>query len=273
MTETQRQGDRGGWRLACEALTVRRGGHTAVRAVTFAMRADECVSIVGPNGSGKTTLLRALLGLLPPSAGRVRLNGRDLSDVAPRARALFAAYVPQGLDRVPAFSIREVVAGGRYAHLGAFGRLAVADQEAIQAALERCGLAILADRAFNTLSAGERQKALIAAAIAQDPQIMFLDEPSTALDPGYQLDLLRILREWHAGGRGLLVVSHDLQLPAALGGRIVALRAGGVAADGLAADVLAPAVLSRIYDAPFGLLRTADGVALALPQWWTGPAR
>ncbi len=98
--------------------------------------------------------------------------------------------------------------------------------------------------------------------------MLFLDEPNTALDPGYQLDLLRILREWRAAGRGLLVVSHDLQLPAALGGRVIALHAGRIAADGPAADVLTPAVLADIYGAPFDVLHTPAGQAIALPAWW-----
>ena len=256
------------WRLECEHLSVRRGRRLVVQDVTLALHPGQCVSIVGPNGSGKTTLLLALLGLLPPASGGVRLNGRDWGRLSARERGRFAAYVPQGLDRVPAFRVYDVVAGGRYPHVAAHGPLTVADHAAIRRALEQCGLTVLAERPLDAVSGGERQKTLIAAAMAQDPQMMFLDEPNAALDPGYQIELVRILRDWHRAGRGLLLVSHDLQLPAALGGRVVALREGRVAADGPADEVLVPDTLGAIYGARFGVVTTADGAQLVLPDWW-----
>ncbi len=256
------------WRLECDRLSVRRGHHLAVQDVTLALGPGECVSIVGPNGSGKTTLLLALLGLLPPAEGTVRLDGRGLSSLTARERGRFATYVPQGLERVPAFCIRDVVAGGRYAHVAGYGRLTAADRAAVDRALDQCGLTALADRPLDAVSSGERQKTLIAAAIAQEPRLLFLDEPNAALDPGYQIELVRILRDWRRGGGSLLLVSHDLQLPAALGGRVVALREGRVVADGPVAEVLAPETLSRVYGARFGIVTTAEGAQLVLPDWW-----
>ncbi len=257
------------WRLECDGLVVRRGQRVVLSGVTFAMDSDECVSLVGPNGSGKTTLLLAAAGLLPVAGGAVRVAGRDVRQLSPQQRARLFAYVPQGVERTPAFSVREVVAGGRYTHIGALRSLSAADEAAIQVGLARCGLEGLAGRRFDTLSGGEKQKALIAAAIAQDAQLLLLDEPNTALDPASQLELVRILRGWRDVGRGLLVVSHDLQLPAALGGRVIALRAGCVAADGPADEVLTPTGLSALYDAPFSVTRTADGAQLVLPTWWS----
>lgn len=254
------------WRLECAGLCVQRDGRMVVQDVSLALRGGECVSLVGPNGSGKTTLLLTLLGLLPPNAGALRLNGHDLRTIPPRERGRFAAYVPQVLERVPAFCVYDVVAGGRFPHVGPLQPLSNADQAAIQKALECCGLTALADRPFNAISGGERQKTLIAAAIAQDPQAMFLDEPNTALDPAYQRELVGILREWHARGRGLLLISHDLQLPVALGGRVIALKQGRIAADGPAADVLAPEVLSGIYGAEFAVVTGADGRRFILPR-------
>jgi len=257
-----------GWCLSCEHLSVRRGPRLAVQDSTLTLRAGECVSIVGPNGSGKTTLLLALLGLLPPAAGTVRLDGRRLDQLTARQRGRFAAYVPQVLDRAPAFTVYDVVAGGRYPHVAAHRPLSAADHAAVRGALELCGLTPLAERSFDTLSGGERQKTLIAAAMAQDPQVLFLDEPNTALDPGYQVELVRILRDWHRAGRGLLLVSHDLQLPAALGGRVVALRDGRIVAHGPVGSVLTPATLAHVYDARFGIATTADGSQMVLPDWW-----
>ncbi len=256
------------WCLECVGLSVRRGGRLVVDNVSLALRPGECVSVVGPNGSGKTTLMLALLGLLAPAGGTVRLNGRDIRRLSARARGRFAAYVPQVIDHVPAFHVYDVVAGGRYPHVATLGSLSGADHAAVQSALAQCGLSGLAERFFNAISGGERQKTLIAAAIAQEPQVMFLDEPNTALDPAYQLELVRILRNWHRSGRGLLLISHDLQLPAALGGRVIALRAGRIAADGPMAEVLTPDLLSEIYSAQFGTATTPDGREIVLPQWW-----
>jgi iron complex transport system ATP-binding protein len=253
------------WCLECAGLRVQRDGRAVVQDVTLSLHGGECVSLVGPNGSGKTTLLLALLGLLPPACGTIRLNGRELRAIPPRERGRFAAYVPQVLERAPAFRVYDVVAGGRFPHVGPMGPLSIADRAVIQNALSRCGLADLAERPFNAISGGERQKTLIAAAIAQEPQVMFLDEPNTALDPAYQRELVDILRDWHARGRGLLLISHDLQLPAALGGRVIALRQGRIAADGPAGDVLAPKVLDSVYGTEFAVVTAADGRRFILP--------
>lgn len=257
-----------GPRLVCAHLHLRRGGRDVVQDVNFTLAGDECASLVGPNGSGKTSLLLALLGLLPPTSGTVRLDGVDVGRLAPRARARYAAYVPQSLERVPAFRVAEVVAGGRYAHAGAWRPLAARDHAVIDQALARCGLTSCADQPFDTVSGGERQKTLLAAALAQDAQMLFLDEPDTALDPAVQIELVAILRSWHDTGRGILLISHDLQMPAALGGRVIALRAGRMVADGPAAEVLTPERLALVYDAPFGTATTADGTRVVLPAWW-----
>ncbi len=259
----------GSWRLECVGLSVRRGRHLAVSDVNLVLDdGDEGVSLIGPNGSGKTTLMLAWLGLLAPSQGVVRLNGRDLRQYAARARGRFAAYVPQVIDQVPPFRVYDVVASGRFAWLGPLRPRSTPDHEAVHSALQRCGLAELAQRPVNAISGGELRKTLIAAAIAQDPRVMFLDEPNTALDPAYQVELVRILQQWRRRGRGVVLISHDLQLPAALGGRVIALQAGRVVADGTAAEVLSPEMLSTIYSARFATATTPDGPSVVLPAWW-----
>jgi len=259
------------WCLACTNLGVRRDRRLAVHDVSLDVHPAECVSLVGPNGSGKTTLLLALLGILPPATGSVSLNGHDLARLPARKRGRFAAYVPQVLESVPAFRVYDIVAAGRHPHVSPLRALTGADHAVIRNALDRCGLSALADRPFNAISGGERQKTLIAAAIAQDPALMFLDEPNTALDPAYQIELVRILRDWHSAGRGLVLISHDLQLPAALGGRVVALREGRLVADGPADEILQPERLGTIYDASFQVATTADGARIVLPNWWHTP--
>ena len=248
-------------------LTVRRGRREVIRALRLSIRADECVVLIGPNGSGKTTLLLALLGLLPPTSGDVIVDGRDLRSWGARQRGTYGAYVPQTLDHVPAFSVYDLVAGGRFPHVRPLRPLSVNDESAVQSAIERCGLSALADRSIDQLSGGERQKALIASAIAQDARVMFLDEPTTALDPAYQIELVGLIREWHAGGRGVICVSHDLHLPAAVATRVLALRDGAIVADGPPGEVLTPERLNSIYGARFRILQDAEAGPIAIPIW------
>ncbi len=256
------------WRLACERLRVQRGGRTILHEVDLTLRDGECLSLIGPNGSGKTTLMLAMLGLLPAAAGRVAVNDRPLAALSAAARGRFASYVPQTVERLPAFTVREVVETGRFPHGSPLRPLSPADRRQVDDALAACGLSALAGRRVDTLSGGERQKTLIAAAIAQDAQVMFLDEPNTALDPGYQAELVALLRAWRRRGRALVLISHDLQLPAALGGRVVAVCAGRIAADGPASAVIAPEALAGIYGAAFAVATTADGREIIVPDWW-----
>ena len=255
-------------RLVCAGLTVRRGGQAVLHDVNIELPAGQCVSLIGPNGSGKTTLMLAMLGLLTPAAGSVSLDGVPLHRLSPRRRARFASYVPQVVERIPAFRVQDVVAGGRYAHVSPLRPLSESDQHVVAQALEQCGLSALAERPINAISGGERQKTLIAAAIAQDAQTMFLDEPNTALDPAVQVELVRLLQDWHRAGRGVVLISHDLNLPAALGGRVIALRGGRIVADGPAEEILQPERLAEIYETTFESATTADGRRVALPRWW-----
>ena len=256
------------WLLEGKRLCVYRGGRPVLNELEFAFTNGECISLIGPNGSGKTTLMMTLLGLLTPARGKVLINNRDLAALSARVRGRFAAYVPQTVERIPAFSVYEVVASGRFPHVSPLRPLTRTDHEHIEQALEICGLSELADRRADSLSGGERQKTLIAAAIAQDAQIMFLDEPNTALDPAYQIELVNLLRNWHARGRSLVLISHDLQLPAALGGRVIALCQGRIVADGFADDILTPRRLAEVYDAGFEMCLTPSGRQLVVPDWW-----
>jgi iron complex transport system ATP-binding protein len=255
------------WRIECNALSVRRGRQLVLRDVSFNIAAGECVSLIGPNGSGKSTLLLTLLGGLRPVSGSATLDGIPLHGLPPRRRGRFAAYVPQLVEGTPAFTIYEIVAGGRYPHVPPWRALSPADHEIVEYALETCGLLDLAARPITAVSGGERQKTLIAAAIAQDPQLMLLDEPTTALDPAVQVELAHLLQDWHKRGRALLLVSHELQLPAALGGRVLAMRAGRIVADGNADEVLRPAQLASIFSAEFVTGSTPSGRQFILPNW------
>lgn len=250
-----------------DTLSVQRGPRTVLHDVTVSLGSGECITLIGPNGSGKTTLMLTLLGLLPASGGRVALDNRDMHAWTTRQRGRLAAYVPQVVERLPGFRVWDVVAGGRYPHLSSWQPMSPDDERIIVETLQQCGLADLAERSVTELSGGERQKVLLAAAIAQDAAMLFLDEPNTALDPAYQVELVRLLRAWHARGRGVVLISHDLHLPAALGGRVIALRDGRIVADGPASEVLDADRLEAIYNTPFETATTADGQRVVLPKW------
>jgi ABC-type cobalamin/Fe3+-siderophores transport system ATPase subunit len=251
--------------IACEHLTLQRGRRTVLTDVSLSCSGSECLTLIGPNGAGKTSLLLTLLGLLPPRRGHVKWNGQALSHYSYPQRSAIAAYVPQQRGNLPSLSIREVVSGGRYARQRAFAPYTHDDREAVDAALRATGLEPLAQRAIDAVSGGEAQKAFIAAAIAQDAQFLCLDEPTTALDPAYEHELLGVLCDWLSRGRGLIVVSHDLYLPAALGGRVVAVREGRVVADGSAESVLQPGQLRTIYGVDFEIATTASGQRTFIP--------
>jgi iron complex transport system ATP-binding protein len=253
--------------IVCEQLDVKRGDQVVLRDVNVTIGAIETVALIGPNGAGKTTLLLALLGLLRPSRGVIRLDQQPLRRLTPRERGRFAAYVPQNVTYSAGFTVYDVVAGGRFPHTQPLRPLSSADQAAINAALEIAGLLPLAERPITELSGGERQKAFLAAAIAQDAQMMMLDEPTTALDPAYQVELVGMLNHWRDRGRGLVIVSHDLQLPAVLGGRVLALKNGRLVRDAPAAAALDPTELAELYGNAFENVATATGRNLPIPRW------
>ncbi len=241
-------------------------GHTGWRLgpIDLDVRAGECLALVGPNGAGKTTLLRCLAGLRAPSRGEIRHRGRSFAGLSRRELARRIAYVPQVRPASVPLSVREAVGLGRYPHLSRF-QLApgAADHRAVERALAAAGIEALADRPLDELSGGERQMAWIAAALAQEAEVLILDEPTTHLDPRHQRDVARLLRRLHAeGGATVLFATHDLELAGLLGDRVLALRAGRIAALAPPREVLAAESLAALFDAPFS--PSADGRAARL---------
>jgi iron complex transport system ATP-binding protein len=226
--------------------------------VTVSAAPGEIVGILGPNGSGKTTLLKVLAGLLRPQRGRVLLDNRPLVSLDRRAIARRMSVVPQETRLAFDYSVLEVVLMGRYAHLGAFELEGPDDFAAARAALAMTGTAAFERRPFESLSGGEKQRVIIAAALAQldrgpagaddEAAYLLLDEPTASLDLGYQLEVLAVLRRLHRERRpGIVVSIHDLNLAAALCNRLVLLREGRVLADGPTREVLTPAHVRELY--------------------------
>lgn len=219
----------------------------AVDGVDLRVTAGELIAIIGPNGAGKSTLLSLFAGMQEPTAGRVFLGDRELTDCKPRERARAVAIVPQYLDRLPEVRVRDFVLGGRYAHLGAWGRARDHDREAVDSALQACDASTLADRMLTRISGGQRQRVLIARALAQEAPILLVDEPTNSLDPEHQLAVFELLARQTCEGRAVLVVTHDLNLASQFATRMVLMTNGRVAADGDAESVLRPEVLTDVY--------------------------
>jgi iron complex transport system ATP-binding protein len=248
-----------------------------LRGVSLTCAPGDLVGLLGPNGSGKTTLLRLLAGLLRPAAGVITIDGTPVAQLTRAAVARRIAVVPQETHPAFDYSVLEMVLMGRYPHLGRFALEAPEDIAIARAALAATGTAALEDRPFTTLSGGEKQRVVIAAALAQlettdtpspidtpspvasgfswtsagsnrTSSYLLLDEPTASLDLGYQLDIASVVRRLgDERGIGLLLSTHDLNLAASLCRTLVVLKAGEVIASGPMADVLTPSLIRHLY--------------------------
>jgi iron complex transport system ATP-binding protein len=234
--------------LAATAVTAAYGARRVLHECSFALGSDEVVAIVGPNGAGKSTLLRVLAGLLRPTAGRVLLDGEDLAALSRFEIARRIAVVPQIFDTLFPFTVREVVALGRTARLGAFGRASADDLAAVDRAIGELELEALAPRRIDRLSGGERQRAVLAMALAQETSVLLLDEPTVHLDPGHQLATLELLRELGRSRQlAVCAVLHDLNLASTFATRIVALADGRIVREGTPLEVIESDLIETVF--------------------------
>jgi iron complex transport system ATP-binding protein len=208
----------------------------------------EMAAVLGPNGTGKTTLIRLAAGSLRPQGGSVLIGGRDLASIPAAVRARDVAVVPQESRPAFDFTAREVVRMGRSPHLGLFGLESRRDIDVVDEAMRRTDVQDLSERPFLGLSGGERQRVIVARALAQEPRLLLLDEPTAFLDLRHRLLLYELLTRLNREiGLTLLIASHDLDLAARFASRIVLLRSGKIAADGPPAEVLTPEHLRHVY--------------------------
>jgi len=251
-----------------DAVSVRYGSRVALRDVSLQVGRGEFVALAGPNGSGKTTLLRVLLGFLVPESGRAELLGDDLAGLPIRERARRVAWVPQDESPRDDVPILDYVLYGRYAHLGRLETEGARDRELARDALESVGLADRAGDGLLSISGGERQRAVLARALAQEAPILLLDEPTTHLDIGHQLDLLERVGAL-SRDRGVTVIAalHDLNLAARFAQRIVVLSRGRLHADGPSGAVLSEELLARVWGVAADLRRDPrTGAPYLLPH-------
>lgn len=239
-----------GW--SCRGVTFRYPEATrpAVDGVSIDVPAGACTAVLGPNGSGKSTLLRLLLGTLAPAAGEVELDDRPVAAWKRGEIARTVGVVPQGEEATFPTSVRELVAMGRYPHLGPWRREGERDRRAIERAMQRCDVLAFAHRPVSTLSGGERQRVRVARALAQEPAALALDEPTAALDVSHEMAIFELLRELGRGGTTVLLVTHNLNLAARYADRLVLLDRGRVAATGTPAEVLTREAIERVYGWP-----------------------
>jgi iron complex transport system ATP-binding protein len=242
-------------RLAAEMATVRYPAldRPALDGVTLDVHPGTLTAVVGPNGSGKSTLMRALLGAAPLASGRVTLDERALEEWDRRALARAMGVVPQGESIAFPLTARELVAMGRYPHLGPLAPEGERDRAAVERALEACDLGGLADRDVATLSGGELQRARIARALAGEGRALVLDEPTASLDIRHEMEILELLRASADGGKTVLLITHGLDLVGQFADRMAVLSQGRIAAVGTPAEVLREDTLRQVYGWPIAV--------------------
>ncbi|KQQ27738.1 ABC transporter ATP-binding protein [Frondihabitans sp. Leaf304] len=235
--------------LTATGLRLAYDDRVIVDGLDFAVPAGELTVIIGPNACGKSTLLKALARTLEPSAGQVSLDGKPLSSYRSKDIAKRLGMLPQSPIAPEAITVRDLVGRGRFPHQGVFRQWSVSDEAACDRAMESTGVAELADRQVAELSGGQRQRAWIAMALAQETELLLLDEPTTFLDIAHQYEVLELAARLHREGRTLVVVLHDLNQAARYATHLVVMKEGAIVAQGAPGEI----VTAQLVDEVFGL--------------------
>lgn len=234
--------------LETEAVIRRYGAVEAVSGVTLRVPKGQFLGVIGPNGSGKTTLLRMLSGVERPSAGRVSFEGKPIGSYARKELARRMAVLQQDALPLVGFTVREVVEMGRYPYQNWLGEEETDSSAFVDGLIDRLELGRLADRRLEQLSGGERQRVALAKAMAQKPSVLLLDEPTTFLDIGYQLQMMNYISDWHCEcGLTVVAVLHDLNLASMYCERLAVMKDGRLLADGSPADTMTTGLIREVY--------------------------
>lgn len=244
-------------------LTITRGGRHLLAGLSLDLPAGELAIVLGPNGAGKTTLLRALAGLEPASSGAIHLGEKPLASLPRRAIARQVALVEATLELPFGYSVEQVVMMGRAPHMDAWFE-GSDDWAQVNQALTTMDCAHLRHRDFRNLSSGEKQRVLVASALAQQPCVLLLDESAAFLDIRHQVELFTALRQLTRQGYLIVAVTHDWNLAARWGTRLILLDSGRLAAAGSPAEVTQPALLERVFGIPLDVVQLPGRAPLLL---------
>ena len=255
--------------IAIEGLHVALRRRPVLHGIDALLEGGQLIGVIGPNGAGKSTLARAILGLLTPTVGRVRIDGVDIASLPRADIARRIAYLPQGQMLHWPLTVERLVALGRLPHLAPFSRIDDADHAAIERALILADAESLRGRVATELSGGERARALLARALAVEAPALIADEPLAALDPGHQLEVMQLLKRQAEGGALTIAVLHDLAMAARYCDRLLLLHEGRLVADGTPDAVLSEERLAGGYGIR-AWIGTAGPVSLVVPLQRSG---
>lgn len=233
--------------LKSVGVGIEKEGRRILRGIDLSLEPGQVAALVGPNGSGKSTLLRLLCGVWSATEGRVELNGRNLADHPIREVARSIALVRQSVSLRYSFTVREVVAMGRYPHTGKVGGLRSVDERVVEESMAKTDVAGLADRRANQLSGGELQRVLLARCLATEAPIILLDEPTSNLDLSHGLEVLHLMQSLARGGKSVVVALHDLNAALRFAHTAVVLSEGSAIDSGPVREVLTPEKLERVF--------------------------
>lgn len=222
-----------------------------IESVIVTARKGEVSGIIGPNGSGKTTLLKLCAGILQPERGQILLNEKNIANMNRGDIAKIAAYIPSETETIFDYTAYEIAEMGRYVHKSPFESISVSDRKIIENSLERVGALEYADRNFMSLSSGEKQRVIIARALAQQVEWFLLDEPTVHLDIKYQFDIFKLLRELASEGKGILVVLHDISYAALFCDFITLVQNGKVLDSDTAHKIISGEKISGLFGVKF----------------------
>lgn len=256
-----------GARLHARELTTGYGPREVLKDLNFKVPAGSFTVIIGPNACGKSTLLRSLSNLLAPRGGSVVLDGENITTIAPKELARQVGILPQSPLAPEGITVRRLVSFGRHPYRGLLGGWNSSDQRAVDRALEATQLENLADRLVDELSGGQRQRVWIALALAQETELLLLDEPTTFLDLAHQLEILNLCADLNAQGRTLVAVLHDLNLAIRYATHLVAMRDGNIVDQGDPAKIITAQLIHEVFGITATVLTDPEtGKPLVIPK-------
>jgi len=234
--------------LSCKNLSVSYGDRHALDSFNLSLKQGEICTLIGPNGSGKSTALQAIAGLIRPETGQVKISQNVVSTLTRRQISRLLSFLPQHPKAPEEMTVGQLVRMGRFTHVGLFRRYQPRDEEAIVWALESTGLLPLAHRRLREISGGEQQRAWIAAALAQEAKVLLLDEPTSFLDIGYQVEVFDLIHKLSRERQITIVISiHDLNQAMSIADRVVLLSQGSLCFNGVPAELAQTELLKTIF--------------------------